>query len=1070
MGRDMDRATAEEILIRHGFEPRHFASERFWFLKAFKEGPIELAEAFVVCGMPMRAPKDREPPVVKAAESGKLAHVLLALRLGASLDTRDVAGDTALHTAANWGHAQLVRELADLGATADTMNEKKWTPLVKALKEGKADVVDTLLEIGADPNFGRERQVTPLTFAKSATDLRKLLEAGADPHMVFKDGTGNTLVLSKTAAKKRDELRLLLEHGARDLPNAVGWTAWMVAKNAGSDDLVALLEKHGSEPRDGWDTSLHAAAQAGDLRRVDALLEEGADVNAINRFGSTALLSALSKSHLDVASRLLDAGADPSLANVYANSPLTFAASKGELAMTERLLEAGAPPNEGDDPEDPDAGPRSLGLVLAAAAGHLEIVQRLVEAGANLASKDKFQQTAVFLAGSKGHPDVLRYLLEAGADPNLGGRERFSPLLITQGNHHPECVRLLVEAGADLEKTALFDRTALARVCDHYKNDKPAHGEIVRILLDAGADFVRLDWQDRSAYDVARSSKNRPAQEAMERFLVNELLARHFTGDRHAKTTLLETGVLEDVGAIDWPALVTDVTVEHLKAFVTQDRQPELRCMLEAQLPVELFTEQPQPVLFDTFSKPPLVTMLLDFGADPLCEKNGETTLMRAVKIPELVPRLLRAGVDPNARSFYGSTAMTRAASEGALESAELLRAAGADINPVRGGWSPLMRAAQAGHLELVEWLLAQGADPNVRSANGITALEAARKKKHEAIVERLAHITSPDVPDAQGRTTLFKAAMKGELRTIEQLLDAGADPEHADHQGDTPKTVAALREDVAAIFEVAHAPHRPARLRDDEAFLALYRREDPEIPVDARNYRGDTPLHVAAARGHQPLVEKLLAEGADVHAENERGDTPWSVAVGVGNWLTELLQAHGAKVDVNKQVVTTSAVHDFRGAIGAGDLREVDRRLDEKQVNLHLLTHHNTPLSVAIAAGDLEMVQMLLDKGADPNVPCWSSLLAYAAYRGRHAILSALLDAGAAHDPDALQKAAESGQAQAMETLLDAGLPPRVDVSLVHRAESLRFLVDLALERGLGELGADAMEKLDQANASATG
>src|SRR5688572_14897537 len=76
-------AEAEATLLRNGVDPRFIGSRRDSFLQAFKNGELALAEAFIVSGMPVRAEGNREPPIVKAAEGGRLDAVELAMRYGA---------------------------------------------------------------------------------------------------------------------------------------------------------------------------------------------------------------------------------------------------------------------------------------------------------------------------------------------------------------------------------------------------------------------------------------------------------------------------------------------------------------------------------------------------------------------------------------------------------------------------------------------------------------------------------------------------------------------------------------------------------------------------------------------------------------------------------------------------------------------------------------------------------------------------------------------------------------------------------------------------------------------------
>ncbi|MFU8802838.1 MAG: ankyrin repeat domain-containing protein [Bradymonadaceae bacterium] len=197
----MDQETATQILLAAGIDPDFFdESARFDFLQTCKEGPNEKLVAFLVCGMPVDDASDREPPIIKASSGGVLERILILRSYGASLDERDVSGDTPLHTAVNWERSRLVRQLLQAGAHPDTVNNKNWTPLTFAVHKGNIELVNLLLEHGVDPDFSGPEGGALLFALDNPSLAARLLEAGANPER--KLGPYDTLLLR---AASRDQ-------------------------------------------------------------------------------------------------------------------------------------------------------------------------------------------------------------------------------------------------------------------------------------------------------------------------------------------------------------------------------------------------------------------------------------------------------------------------------------------------------------------------------------------------------------------------------------------------------------------------------------------------------------------------------------------------------------------------------------------------------------------------------------------------------------------------------------------------------------------------------------------------
>ena len=169
----------------------------------------------------------------------------------------------------------------------------------------------------------------------------------------------------------------------------------------------------------GHDSPVADAAMRGDAAAVRDLIADGADVNAAQGDGMTALHWAASNRDPGLAHMLLEAGADIGAGTrIGRYTPLHVAAQAGAGEVVELLLGAGA------DPDAPiTVGGAARPLHLAAAAGSERGVRALAAAGADVnAAEESWAQTPLIFAASKGRTEVVAALLGAGADPAIHSR------------------------------------------------------------------------------------------------------------------------------------------------------------------------------------------------------------------------------------------------------------------------------------------------------------------------------------------------------------------------------------------------------------------------------------------------------------------------------------------------------------------------------------------------------------------------------------------------------------------------------------------------------------------------
>jgi ankyrin repeat protein len=142
----------------------------------------------------------------------------------------------------------------------------------------------------------------------------------------------------------------------------------------------------------------------------------------------------------------------------------------------------------------------------------------------------------------------------------------------------------------------------------------------------------------------------------------------------------------------------------------------------------------------------------------------------------QVVIELIALGAEPTVST------LCRACSLGSQALVLRMLDAGADVNAMLGGASPLAQAAWGGHLALVHALIARGASLALQGASALS--NAANAGRAEVVAALLALGVPADVPDAHGWTALMTAAWQDQPEVARLLLDAGANRDHRDARG----------------------------------------------------------------------------------------------------------------------------------------------------------------------------------------------------------------------------------------------------------------------------------------------
>jgi ankyrin repeat protein len=335
-----------------------------------------------------------------------------------------------------------------------------WTSEIhEAVWQNNGEKVRQLIQ-NAQPALDLEAVVedcTPLYLAclKGHTEVAEVLINGGakvdgdSPPIFAAAGKGNL-----------DLVRLLLKNGAN--PSAfssqhAGCCGLHIAAEKNYVEVVRALLGAGVEVNIRSEkqklTPLISAACCGSLEAVKVLIEAGADVDAQSSTGNTALMLAIDRGKIDVATTLISSKANLEIKGQKGWTALHNAASggdKGYREVAEALLVAGA---------SVDALSETMLTPLHEAAGKslLDLVRLLVDHGANVNARDKFNNTPLRMCASNAQSfasldsfkQTVKILLDAGADINAGTTINTTSLhsVVKWGN--PDAVRFMLEHGAD---------------------------------------------------------------------------------------------------------------------------------------------------------------------------------------------------------------------------------------------------------------------------------------------------------------------------------------------------------------------------------------------------------------------------------------------------------------------------------------------------------------------------------------------------------------------------------------------------------------------------------------------
>ena len=554
------------------------------------------------------------------------------------------------------------------------------------------------------------------------------------------------------------------------------------------------------------DQALLNAARTGDVVAVRAALKGGADVNAAQGDGLTALHLAAQEGNLEIVKVLIVAKANvEAKSRIGAYTPLHLAAGAGQTLVVRALLAAGASPSEVTS----TTGVTPLHLAAKALNGEAA-VQALLEKGAPVNAREiSSGQTALTFASAAGRAAAVKVLLQHGADPSISTE------------------------GVDLLQRVAIDRAATKTLRDAAQQIRKNADGTSRTLTPA---------EEQQAIAAQRKFLSSPEQ-------INKVIEGFNPASLKGKGSFYKGGA--------------------------------------------------------EFTTMPVTETLVG-------KTGGMTALLHAARAGhiDVVAALLDGGANINQPSADGSTPLVISLLNGQFDLAMVLIQRGADVNLKTNtdGVAPLFATLQT------QWALRFTSQPQPRAQDNqktdyMTVLNALLDKGADPNVALKTHLWHWEWEgkiglDITGATPLWRAAFAQDLVAMKALVAHGANP-------NTPTTWGPVglrprrqedgrqQEDSGLPFLEEGSPNMyPIHAAAGGGYMGLgafqqnnmpnnflpvvkYLVEELGADVNQPDSWGYTPLHYAAVRGGNDLIEYLVSKGADVKALSRLGQSPVDMARG---------------------------------------------------------------------------------------------------------------------------------------------------------------------------------------------
>ena len=986
----------------------------------------EVLHTIIAHGVDVNAMNNRaETALLLACESAQAESAKLLMDEGADPNICNAEGYTSLHAVIYycWSH-EILQEMMRHKPHLDAQNYHGQTALFVACFERQQTSIRILLEAASNPNIASINGNTSLHAAVLGHCDKKIIQLIID-HFADLNATNNrsqTALMLSCIQASEDSINVLLKAKAdAKIADVDGNTCLHVAiANSLSKEVIQAIVTRGGDVHavnNNCVSALGMACQKGQIDTIDVLIKLGADINMTDPDGNTYLLKAVRGDYSkEVVQAIINNGGNVNATNNNCVSALGMACKKGQIDTIDVLIKLGADINM----TDPDGNTYLLKAVREDYSK--EVVQAIINKGGDVNAVNNNYVSALGMACQKGQIDTIDVLIKLGADINKTDPDGNTYLLkAVREDYSKEVVQAIINNGGNVNATNNNCVSALGIACQKGQIDT------IDVLITLGADINKTD-PDGNTY------LHKAVQEYYSHKVVQTIIDHGVnvnTRNKTNETALMISTRMRDRNNINMllkaRANLDIVNTDHdshlYLVFTKGWRKEVLHAMVDQGIYLKATNNKHETALSVPCSSriEEAICAILSTGADPnIVYADGDTYLHKAVYqdfSKEVLQALVDHGVNVNARNDCNKTALSAAFSLRNEDAVRVILTAGADPNIVDADGDTCLHKAvyHAFSKEVIQALIYYGVNVNGRNDYNQTALSlAASKRNEDAISILLTAGADPNIVDAFGDTCLHKAVFQDCSKEIlRAMIDYGANVNGTNSELETALTVACSKGYEDGISTMLNAGADP-NIVDADGDTCLYKAVFQECSkdvlqtmvdlganVNAINGEHDTALSVACSKGHEDAISIMLNAGADPNIIDAGGDTCLHNAV-FQDCSREVLQAmleHGAKMNAtngyhetalsvacsqgNENAISVLLIAEadpnivdadgdtcLHNAVLQGCSKDVLQAMVDHSANVNAKNRENqTALLLACKERKTDIINILLNAGADPNI-----------------------------------------------------------------------------------------------------